>query len=276
MAGAADKFTFRARGTPLFLLSLVCVHSTSVAQTDTTILTHVSIRDDAGVLVESNIYEKHRDNRTTFLRYIESGKTEDAQIECRRSTRLLARPVGDSHTDSEDMACHAKDKAEFSVLRHLVANNLHAALQVGSRTDDGTVVLPHVLSELGYFARPEQQQSLSEHRALEQALREERFDEAIEIFRESMSNDVFVSGPLARNFAIVFAERALGVDDGVQFSRRQGRVVMTDRLLEAVQEFQNENHLANTGALNYPTLSALSGKTSAQLYYEPVAPNRQQ
>jgi hypothetical protein len=82
-----------------------------------------------------------------------------------------------------------------------------------------------------------------------------------------------VTGRAAENFAIVYAEKAFGVINGVVFDHVQGKVVMAPKLKAKVREYQSLMGLKKTGQLDYKTVSTLAGTSSGAVRYTAYGAN---
>lgn len=81
-----------------------------------------------------------------------------------------------------------------------------------------------------------------------------------------------VAGEQAEFLSVVYAAKALGIDDGFAFDQAQSRLVMSVEMVDVVREYQLGAGLEVTGQLDYNTLSTMSKTTSGALrhkYYEP-------
>ncbi len=82
-----------------------------------------------------------------------------------------------------------------------------------------------------------------------------------------------VTGRAAENFAIVYAEKAFGVINGVFFDRVQGMAVMAPELQAEVRKYQRLMGLNQTGQLDYKTVSTLAGTSSGAVRYTAYGAN---
>ena len=82
-----------------------------------------------------------------------------------------------------------------------------------------------------------------------------------------------VTGRAAENRAIVYAEKAFGVTNGVVFDGAQGKMVMAPQLQAKVREYQSLNGLKETGQLDYNTVSTLAGTSSGAVRYTAYGAN---
>ena len=121
------------------------------------------------------------------------------------------------------------------------------------------------------------------HDHLSRALESGRFDEAIAILAQILelqntggygsqylvSSNVLISQANAGSLAVIFAKRALDAyaNVDIMFDEKQGRVVMTEKMKDALLQYQDLQGLRKTGHLDYPTLSRLSGTKASTLIY---------
>ncbi len=202
-------------------------------------LTQVRVRNDQNQPVPSEIF---RFPPTVPEKPVPLDQTDDQgelklSFVCPQGTRIQARPYSKAYTYSKKAYCRPTLELRVDPIKVMVRlqENLDKALE---SEDYATSML--IANELANIEP-----------------------------REGKG----VTGRTAENFAIVYAEKAFGVTNGVVFDRAQGKVVMGPKLHAKVHEYQSQKGLKETGLLDYKTVSTLAGTSSGAVRYTSYGAN---
>ncbi len=214
-------------------LAVFLVRATTSSMAQEVILTLVTVQNDKGQPIESEIwrYPPTAPDDGFPVDVTNAQGRLDLSFACPQGPRIQARPHDAGYYNSSPRFC--RSEMHLSVLSINVAMRLRANLEKAATAKDFAVA------------------SLI---ATELASVEPREGEG-------------VAGTAAESLAVVYAEKAFATTDGVIFDPAQGKKVMTPVLQEKVRDFQRSEGLAVTGKLDYGTLSTLAGTSSGAVRY---------